>query len=169
MKIEFSPRILAIFLASSFCLASAHAEPAQGAEEKKKISGIKPMVTVKHTSLYKNSHIIVSRGEHTIIPKRSILFLPASLKAKVVEKPTGTFVLWPTFMKKNQNWIWTYEVTLNQAKGISPLAEGKLEGFSKLNRLVVALFRGNPVSVLTPKKEFETKESDKDSKNKPNK
>jgi len=164
MKIKFSPRILALFLASSFCLVSAHAEPAQGSEEKKKISGIKPMVTVKHTSLYKNSHIIASRGEHAIIPKRSILFLPASLKAKVVEKPTGEFILWPIFMKKNQNWIWTYEVTLDQAKGIAPLPEGKLEGFSKLNRLVVALFRGNPVSVLTPKKE-----TDKDSKNAPNK
>ena len=161
MKTGFSTRFVATLLTSGLCVLSAQADTTQGAEEKKKISGKKPIVTVKHTTLYKNSHIIVNRGEHTIIPKRSILFLPERIKTRVVEKPTGTFVLWPTFKRNNQNWIWTYEVTLDQAKGITPLPEGKIKDFAKLNRMVVALYRGNPVSVLPPKQD-----SSKDSPNK---
>ena len=161
MKNGFLTRFVATFLVSAFCLLPTQAETTQGAEEKKKTSGKKPMVTVKHTTLYKNSHIIVNRGAHTIIPKRSILFLPERIKTRVVEKPTGTFVLWPTFKRNNQDWIWTYEVTLDQAKGITPMPEGKIKDFAKLNRMVVALYRGNPVSVLPPKQD-----STKDSTNK---
>ncbi|NNJ87183.1 MAG: hypothetical protein HKP20_08430 [Akkermansiaceae bacterium] len=147
-------------------MVSADAEPKQGSEEIKKITGKKPLVTVKHTTLYKNSHIIVNRGEHTIIPKRSILVLPDRLKSRVTKKPSGKFVLWPEFKKTNQDWIWTFEVTLDQAKGITPLPEGRMKDLAKLNRVVVALYRGNPVSVLPPRK----KDTDKDaSKNKPNK
>ncbi|WP_435893838.1 hypothetical protein [Oceaniferula spumae] len=85
------------------------------------------------------------------MPKNSILFLPDKLKTRVVEKPSGKFVLWPFFKLRNQQWIWTYEVTLDQAKGIKPLPKGTLEQFSKLNRVVVALYRGHPVSVIPPK------------------
>ncbi len=161
MKNGYIIRFVATLLASGLCLLSAQADNPQGAEEKKKTSGKKPIVTVKHSTLYKNSHIIVNRGAHTIIPKRSILFLPERIKTRVVEKPSGTFVLWPTFKRNNRDRIWTYEVTLDQARGITPLPEGKMKDFAKLSRMVVALYRGNPVSVLPPKQD-----SSKDSPNK---
>ena len=163
-------KLLIPFAVSVLSICSAQAEPVTGASENKKpLTGKKPIVKVKHTSLYKNSHIISHRGEHAIIPKRSILFIPESLKSRVIEKPTGKFVLWPFFKQRNQDWIWTYEVTLDQAKGIKPLPEGKLKQFEGLNRMVVALYRGNPVSVLTPpNKEGEDKTvaNDQDKKEK---
>ena len=128
-----------------------------GAEEKKKISGKKPMVKVKHTTLYKNSHIISHRGEHTIIPKNSIIILPGHLKRRVTDKPDGEFILWPNFKLMNKDWIWTLEVSLDQAKGITPISEKKIKDLEKLNRVVVALYRGNPVSVLPSKKKIAKK------------
>ncbi|BDS08517.1 hypothetical protein NT6N_35570 [Oceaniferula spumae] len=134
------------------CFAPLCAEPtAEKKAQNEPSAARKPLVTVKHTSLYKNSHILSNRGEHCIVPKNSILFLPDKLKTRVVEKPSGKFVLWPFFKLRNQQWIWTYEVTLDQAKGIKPLPKGTLEQFSKLNRVVVALYRGHPVSVIPPK------------------
>ncbi len=165
MKFTLFTRFALPLFASVLSIGFAQAEPASGAEEKKKpLIGKKPMVKVKHTKLYKNSHIITHRGEHAIIPKRSILFLPQSLKSRVVEKPKGKFVLWPFFKQRNQDWIWTYEVTLDQAKGKAPLPKGKLKQFENLNRVVVALFRGNPVSVMTPAKSDGQGEKDKEQK-----
>ena len=80
------------------------------------------------------------------------------IKTRVVEKPTGKFVLWPSFKLKNQNWIWTFEVTLDQAKGITPLPEGKIKDFAKLKLMVVALYRGNPVSILSLPSKVTTKQ-----------
>ena len=111
------------------------------------------MVKVKHTTLYKNSHILVYRGKHTIIPKNSIIVLPERLKSRVLDKPDGEFILWPEFKTANRDWIWTFEVSLDQAKGSSPLPEDRIEDLSKLNRLVVSLYKGNPVSILPAKKE----------------
>lgn len=148
--IQVSLRI--VFLASILGLSTSHAQKAAGAEEKKNSSGKKALVKVKHTTLYKNSHILVGRGQHTIVPKNSILVLPETLKSRVAAKPSGTFVLWPDFKRSNQDWLWTSEVSLDQAKGITPLPEKKMKDLEKLNRVVVALYRGNPVSVLPAKK-----------------
>jgi len=47
-----------------------HAQRAPDAGDKNKFSPIKPMVEVKRSSLYDNSHIIVHQGAHTIVPKK---------------------------------------------------------------------------------------------------
>ena len=151
--------ILITFAGMGACFAQGgqSATKTMGAEEKKKVSGKKPMVKVMHTSLYKNSHIITHRGEHAIIPKNSIIILPAHLKRRVTEKPDGEFILWPDFKHTNKDWIWTLELSLDQAKGITPISEKKIKDLEKLNRLVVALYRGNPVSVLPSKKKIAKK------------
>jgi len=153
-----SAHLLVTFFATSLCLTSVNAEPDQDSDKKEKPTGKKPLVKVKHTSAYKNAHIIVNRGEHTIVPIRSILLLPKTLKSHVVEKPSGKFVLWPQFKIKHQSLIWTLEVTLDQVKGITPISESKIKDLTKLNRVVVALYRGHPVSVVRPKKKDEDKE-----------
>jgi len=102
------------------------------------------------SSLYRNSHILVHRGKHTIIPKGSIIYLPTKDKTKVCETPSGKFDFWPDFLKKNQSWIWTYEVTRDQAKGLKPIQESKLEEFAKMNRMVVATYQKSPITILPP-------------------
>ena len=163
MKTGFRSAIITVFLISMPGMIAAevqvdqHAKKAKGSEENKKITGKKPFVKVKHTTLYKNSHILVHRGQHTIIPKKSILVLPELLKQRVAAKPDGKFVLWPEFKQANRDWIWTYEVSLDQAKGANPISENKIKDLSKLNRVVVALYHGNPVSVLPAKNKIAKK------------
>ncbi|MBT8037473.1 MAG: hypothetical protein KJO21_08005 [Verrucomicrobiae bacterium] len=145
-------RVVLSMMVIPLSLLSAHADNSKGAGEDNKSSGKNSLVKVKHSSLYKNSHIISNNKAHTIVPKRSIVFLPARIKSRVSDQPNGKFILWPSFLKMNRDWIWTFEVTLDQAKGITPIPKGKLKDFSKLNRMVVALYRGNPISILPPKK-----------------
>ena len=40
----------------------------------------------------------------------------------------------------------TFEVTLEQAKGVEPIPDKKLEEFAKINRTVIATYRRNPIS-----------------------
>ena len=136
-----------------------HAAPPTPVANKGEVSGQKQAKPkAKTPSLYRNAHILVTRGQHTIIPKGSIIYLPSKDKAKVTETPSGKFTFWPDFVKKNKNWIWLYEVTLKQARGIEPIPEAKLKEFAKLNRTVVATYRKNPISIIP--------RSTKDSKNK---
>ena len=46
----------------------------------------------------------------------------------------------------------TFEVTLEQAKGVEPIPDKKLEEFAKINRTVIATYRRNPISVRPFKK-----------------
>ena len=107
---------------------------------------IKPQLS----ALYNNSHILVNGGKHTIIPKGSIIYLPTKDKTKVSETPSGKFSFWPNFLKKNRSWIWTYEVTRDQAKGLKAIPESKLEEFAKINRMVVATYQKSPINILPP-------------------
>jgi hypothetical protein len=113
-------------------------------------------------SLYRNAHILVNRGQHTIIPKGSIIYLPSKDKAKVCDKPSGKFTFWPDFIKKNQSWIWLYDITLKQARGLESIPESKLKEFAKLNRMVVATYRKSLISILeAPAKNSEHKQEEK--------
>jgi len=144
---------------SAMCLSivDTHSQNSSGAQESKTTTGKKPMVKVKHTTLYKNSHILVYRDKHTIIPKNSIIVLPERLKSRVLSEPDGEFILWPEFKIANRDWIWTFEVSLDQAKGLAPLPEDRVKDLSKLNRVVVSLYKGNPVSILPAKKQNDKK------------
>ena len=131
---------------------SVQAKPPNSAEDKKsdvstdKQAQAKP----KLSPLYLNTHILTVRGKHTIIPKGSLIYLPAKDKSKVIETPSGKFVFWPDFFEKNQSWLWTYEVSLEQAKGLKPIPEAKLEAFKQIGRTVVATYKKSPISILAP-------------------
>jgi hypothetical protein len=148
MNMGVSVKLISFLLTTSLSVTLLHAQRAPDAGDKNKFSPIKPMVEVKRSSLYDNSHIIVHKGAHTIVPKKSILVLPPTLKGRISEKPKGKFVLWPEFKRNNQHWFWTFEVTLAQARGLKSIPEQKTKDLEKLNRIVIALYRGNPISVL---------------------
>lgn len=131
--------ILAITL---FSLTTLHAEPAKGSDQQAK---------PKLAHVYQNAHILANRGLHTVVPLRSIIYLPTKDKANLVEIPSGKFRFWPDFLAKNRSWLTTYEVTLDQAKGLKPIPEEKIEELAKINRTVIATYRRNPISVRPPK------------------
>jgi hypothetical protein len=148
MNMGVSVKFISFLLTTSLSMTLLHAQRAPDAGDKNKFSPIKPMVEVKRSSLYDSSHIIVHRGAYTIVPQKSILVLPPTLKDRISEKPEGKFILWPEFKRKNQQWVWTFEVTLDQARGLRAIPEQKIKDLEKLNRIVIALYRGNPISVL---------------------
>ena len=52
--------------------------------------------------VYQQAHILVSRGTHTVVPLRSIIYQPAENESKVTETPSGKFRFWPDFLPKNR-------------------------------------------------------------------
>ena len=147
MKNRRQANIVAVSFISMLCLGVLHADTQQSGE-KKPLLKIKPA-----SSIYDGRDILNYRGEHTILPKESILYLPEKLKSRVSVKPIGKFLIWPPFLKRNRNWIWTYEITRAQAKGKEPLPEARIAEFAKLGRVVVATNNGNPIAVFAPQKE----------------
>lgn len=142
--------IVAASLISVLCLGAAYADTQQSGEKK-------PQIKIKPTpSIYDGCDILNYRGDHTIIPKKSILYIPEKLKSRVSVKPIGKFLFWPPFLKRNRNWIWTYEVTRDQAKGKEPMPEARMAEFTKLGRMVVATNNGNPIAVFAPQKDIPT-------------
>ena len=95
---------------------------------------------------------IVSHGDlATLIPKRSILNQPAELATRINNFQQGSkIVAWKDFFQTNRGWITTLEVTRAQAEGREPIDEKIVENYRKSTSLVVATYRGGPISVLPP-------------------
>jgi hypothetical protein len=110
---------------------------------------VEPSPSATGLNLYGRSLLLEDSGSFTLIPLGAILSLPASHKAKVVNKPTGTFLIWDDFKKENSSWLATQEVSLQIARGKDPKALAKLVSeLSKKTHLVVAVHEGNPISIL---------------------
>ena len=131
---------LCIMATALLCSVSLHAQATKGEEQSDK-------ATPQLGHVYQNAHILANRDTHTVVPLRCIIFQPAKNKSKVIEAPSGKFRFWPDFLPKNRDWIHTFEVTLEQAKGEKPIPANKLEEFAKINRTVIATYRQNPISV----------------------
>lgn len=102
------------------------------------------------SSLLEHSLLLADNETFTIIPEGSILRLPATLRARLVDKPVGDFVYWPNFLKRNAAWLAAKEVPLKMAQGDVKLAKQVLNDVATDPRVVVAVFRGGPIMVLEP-------------------
>lgn len=135
-------RALAILM---ICAGSTHAQVIEAGSEQSKA---KPSLA----HVYRQAHILCNRETHTVIPLQSIIYQPAKNESKVTKAPSGKFRFWPDFLPKNRDWLMTFEVTLEQAKGVEPISDKKLEEFAKINRTVIATYRRSPISVRPFKK-----------------
>lgn len=97
--------------------------------------------------LVKDSIILCYRGSLTLLPKRSVLHLPDALKSRFEAVTNAAVVTWPDFYKVNRGWIRTVEVTRDQAMGAAPLDDEMLTAFETSASVVVATFKGGPISV----------------------
>lgn len=97
--------------------------------------------------LVKDSIILCYRGSLTLLPKRSVLHLPELLKSRFEAANNASVVTWPDFYKFNRGWIRTVEVTREQAMGDAPLDAELLTAFETSTSVVVATFKGGPISV----------------------
>ncbi len=95
------------------------------------------------------SSILISDGENfTIVPIGSVLHLPANLRHRIIPQPRGDVLLWPDFLQKNSTWIAGKEVTLPMSQGDSRAAASVLRELSNETRLVVAVYRSCPITIL---------------------
>lgn len=109
--------------------------------------------------LYANSIVLGGEESHTVVPRNSVLFAPAALKHHVLEVPNGALVLWPRFFKENMNWIQTQEVSFKQARGDDKLSDSVLKRIARTGKIVVAVHKGYPISVLPGPPEESAEES----------
>ena len=100
-------RALAILM---ICTGSLHAQIIDAGSDQSKSKQ-------RLAHVYRQAHILCNRDTHTVVPLRSIIYQPAKNESKVTEAPSGKFRFWPDFLPKNRDWLMTFEVTLEQAKG----------------------------------------------------
>lgn len=108
--------------------------------------------TVGH-SLWAKSIILTDGEKFTLVPVGSILHLPAELRSRVVAKPQGDFTVWSNFLRRNSDWLAAHEVPLEMARGDSAQARAVYLGIARERRVLVAVYKGGPVTVLEPASE----------------
>ncbi len=99
-------------------------------------------------SAYSNSIILFDGDNHTVVPYGAILNLPEKLRERVVAAPAGGFLLWPSFLKRNELWLASREVPLEMAKGDKEAASAIIRNLTESPKLLVSVYRGNPISIL---------------------
>lgn len=137
---KVSKVLLNSIIALTFSIASSNLLLAEF--QRPKISTLDP---------YQNSLILKSGNDHTVLPKKSLIFTPERHKKRISNNSSGGYVPWSKFKAKNFAWIHTFEVTLDQAKGIEPIPKATMERLKKLDRMVIAVRKKNPISIVPPK------------------
>lgn len=111
-----------------------------------------PSLRNSSRDLIKDSIVISYRGNLTLVPKRAVLHLPEELSDRIGVKDGLQVKNWRDFYQVNRGWIRTMEVTRDQALGHAPFNEEVTEAIKTSSSLVVATYKGGPISVLPLKK-----------------
>ena len=98
--------------------------------------------------LVSQSDILCFGGMMTLVPKRAILRIPKPFAHRVQLIPGCKLMGWAEFYAQNRGWITTVEVSRVQAEGSQPLPEDLTVRLKDSTNLIVATFRGGPISVL---------------------
>lgn len=98
--------------------------------------------------LISESDILCFGGLATLVPKRAILMVPQDFTDRTKLKPPYRLVGWADFQAANRGWITTVEVNREQAEGKVALSDDTAAVMKKGTSLVVATFRGGPISIL---------------------
>jgi len=113
-----------------------------------KSEGKDPSKENQPQDLLKRSDILCFNGMATLVPKQSILAMPAQFSNRLGIQPGVKLVPWGEFFAVNQGWITAQEVTLNQARGQEPLSDVLKERLAKSTNVIIATLQGGPISKL---------------------
>lgn len=117
--------------------------------QERKVAPADPEQRPQPVTRLQDRSIILSDGQvHTFLPPGSILHLPQALRDRVVTKPVGRFLLWPAFLQRHGDWLTAQEVPLAMARGDASIAAQVLAPLAREKRLVVAVYRKGPISIL---------------------
>ena len=98
-------------------------------------------------SLIKQSDILNDGIHWTIVPKGAVLHTPATFAERVGAKPLGRLLTWDDFLRANRSWLFTEEVSLDQASGKTPFLPSRHEAWNTVGKVIVAVHFGGPISV----------------------
>jgi hypothetical protein len=110
--------------------------------------GEDPSASNRPKDILTDSDIICYRGLATLVPKRAIIQMPGKYSDLLKMEQGAKIVGWVEFYNANRGWITTIEVSRIQAEGNQPLAEETLKFMGKSPNLIVATYKGGPISVL---------------------
>ncbi len=107
-----------------------------------------PAKLTAERSLLKASTTIAYGGYLTFVPKRAVLCIPEKYKTRLEVPSNVKLKTFGDFLQTNRGWIRTIEVTAEQAKGHVPFSEKVAEALSESSQVVIATYKGGPISVL---------------------
>jgi len=111
-------------------------------------NAVDPSKGNKPASLMSRSEILCFEGIATMVPKRAIINKPKALEERMSLSDGARLTSWTQFYEANRGWIKTMEVTRQQAEGNEPFSEEAIKSLQGSSAVVVATFRGAPISVL---------------------
>jgi hypothetical protein len=144
--------------------AYRQAEQADPMRQMKQVKGPDPSKADQPQDLLKSSDILCFGDLATLVPKQAILHLPPNLADRLKFHQGAKIVSWSDFYAVNRGWIDTVEVERPQAEGNVALAAEVAKRIPKSANLVVATFKGGPISVLPLKKPAQPTKADKPAK-----
>jgi len=119
----------------------------------KETTGNDPSIVNLPQDLMSSSDIICFGGAATLVPKRAMLNMPAKMQERMQFVPGSKLMSWADFFAVNRGWISTVEVSREQAEGNKAMDEATTERIGKSQNLVIATYKGGPISVLPLKVE----------------
>ncbi len=102
-------------------------------------------------SILKDSTILNDGRNWTLVPVGAVVFTPDSMNSRISQEPTGELLPWNEFLTANRSWISTCEVSFEQAAGKDALPLERTSFWSKLNKIVIAVHQGGPISARLKK------------------
>jgi hypothetical protein len=113
-------------------------------------TGDDPSKAAPPDDFLKQSDVLCYNGLATFVPKRAILATPPNIKERIGIQEGVQIVSWLEFLQQNRGWISTLEVDRQQAEGTKPFPEETTKHIAKSTNLIVATYKGGPISVLPP-------------------
>ena len=104
----------------------------------------------KPVNILERSEFLSFNGLGTLVPKGSVLHVPAGYRNRIGMAAGARIVPWAEFYRANRGWLSTHEVSRKQAEAEQPLTEAALESIAKSSTVVVATLAGGPITVLRP-------------------
>jgi hypothetical protein len=101
----------------------------------------------QNESIIKQSTLLNDGKNWTLVPNGAVQFVPEAMKSRVNAKPAGALLPWIDFLTKNQSWITTSEITIEQAAGKNPLPAERVAFWTKQDKIIVAVHQNGPISV----------------------
>ena len=112
-----------------------------------------PSLPMAERDLVKSSAVFSYRGYLTLVPKRAVLHVPPALEGRLAIVNGAKVQTWKNFHQSNRGWIRTMEVSREQALGHVAFSEEAAKAISDSSVVVVATYKGGPISVLPLKEE----------------